>query len=112
MSLSRRQLLSGIAGVTGALLLPPTLVENVEAAGRRYWALDSAMLGYGPWEYQTIGAGVVGVDHHDIAKIRQRSVPGGHESEVVWFNADYHGSLAVVSEANGAITIEFKGVLS
>jgi hypothetical protein len=47
--MSRRSLLKGIAGLAaGALILPPTLEENVEAA-RRYWALDRTMVA-SPWE--------------------------------------------------------------
>jgi hypothetical protein len=42
--MNRRTLLKGIAGIAaGALILPPTLDENVVAA-RRYWALDQTML--------------------------------------------------------------------
>jgi hypothetical protein len=42
--MNRRTLLKGIAGIAaGALILPPTLDENV-AAARRYWALDQSML--------------------------------------------------------------------
>jgi hypothetical protein len=42
--MNRRTLLKGITGLTaGALILPPTLDENVEVA-KRYWALDRTML--------------------------------------------------------------------
>jgi hypothetical protein len=40
--MNRRTFLQGIAAAAGALILPPTLEANAEAA-RRYWALDRTM---------------------------------------------------------------------
>ena len=40
---SRRTVLKGFAAATSALVLPPTLTDNAEAA-RRFWALDSTMV--------------------------------------------------------------------
>lgn len=44
--MNRRSFLKGLAGVGAALVLPPTLGENAEAA-RRFWALDQTMVGRG-----------------------------------------------------------------
>ena len=45
MALSRRTFLKGLAAtVAGAIVLPPTLEDNAEAA-KRFWALDSTMVG-------------------------------------------------------------------
>ena len=40
---SRRTFLKGLAAASAALVLPPTLTDNAEAA-RRFWALDSTMV--------------------------------------------------------------------
>jgi FtsP/CotA-like multicopper oxidase with cupredoxin domain len=40
---SRRTFLKGLAAAGAALVLPPTLTDNAEAA-RRFWALDSTHL--------------------------------------------------------------------
>ena len=40
---SRRTFLKGLAAGASALVLPPTLTDNAEAA-RRFWALDSTMV--------------------------------------------------------------------
>jgi hypothetical protein len=47
MNLSRRTVLKGLAASAAALLLPPSLIDNAEAA-KRFWALDSTMLGPEP----------------------------------------------------------------
>jgi hypothetical protein len=51
MTLSRRSLLKGALAVgVGALILPPTLEENI-ATARRLWALDQTMLAPpAPWQ--------------------------------------------------------------
>jgi hypothetical protein len=41
--ITRRGLLKGALGGAAALILPPTVSENAEAAGRRYWSLDREM---------------------------------------------------------------------
>lgn len=43
MPLNRRALLTAALGAGTALILPPTLADNAEAA-RRYWALDQTMV--------------------------------------------------------------------
>jgi hypothetical protein len=47
MNLSRRSFLKAVAATGAALLLPPSLTDNAEAA-KRFWALDSTMLGPEP----------------------------------------------------------------
>lgn len=49
MNLSRRSFLKGLAATAGALVLPPTLTDNAEAA-RRFWALDRTMVGPPKWQ--------------------------------------------------------------
>jgi hypothetical protein len=47
LTLSRRTILKGLAASAAALVLPPSLTDNAEAA-KRFWALDSTMLGPEP----------------------------------------------------------------
>jgi hypothetical protein len=41
--MDRRTFLKGLTGLGAALILPPSLVDNAEAA-RRFWALDRTMI--------------------------------------------------------------------
>lgn len=39
--MNRRELFRGLAGVAGALILPPSVADAAEEVGRRWWALGA-----------------------------------------------------------------------
>lgn len=80
--MNRRTFLQGIAAAAGALILPPTLEENAEAA-RRFWALDRTMVGK-PLHWQT-RVFYDGLDDSHVAVWAEcLTNPGAPKHEQLW----------------------------
>lgn len=103
MSLSRRQLLAGAAGLAGSLILPPTLEENAEAA-QRWWALGRVP-SYGSWNPVTVT-----ISDLNVMQIRHRTTPTGIEEHIDWVHPDYRDTLRITPAPRGGFTIDFIGV--
>lgn len=107
MSLTRRQLLVGAAGLAGTLILPPTLEENAEAA-RRWWALGGVP-GYGPWNYSTVSFNAAGFEPLVLFGVRQRTTPMGQEENIDWVNPDHANDIRITHASGGGFVIDFIG---
>lgn len=107
MSLTRRQLLAGVAGLAGGLILPPTLAENAEEA-RRWWALGGVP-GYGPWQYSTVSFNAVRNDPIVFCRVRGRATLTGWEEHIDWVNPDYASNLRITRAPGGGFLMDFVG---